>query len=175
MSILVYRGCFRAITSSRRQPRISFLWKGHNEKLAQLILRKNCYMKIKNKVYFLWFLRFLWWCYSHRVLKNQKKTTIEFQFIVDGESYSNLTVSNTKEFTYPTNPEKEGYIFDNWYLNSNYTQVFDLSVIENKITKGKVVLYGNFKTCDHEWGSENCSVCGATAGLEYEKRTNGYH
>ena len=131
-------------------------------------------MKIKNKVIFLMVFAVLAVMLFASCSKEPEKTTIEFQFIVDGESYNNLTVSSTKEFTYPTNPEKEGYIFDNWYLDSNYTQVFDLSLIESKITKGKVVLYGNFKTCNHEWGADNCSICGATAGLEYEKQTNGY-
>ena len=49
-------------------------------------------------------------------------------FLVDGEYYASTTVQHGKNLeNYPTNPEKEGYIFDNWYYGD--TPAYDLGSI----------------------------------------------
>ena len=41
------------------------------------------------------------------------------KFMVDGKSYSAVAVTNADDIDFPTEPTKEGYTFDGWYLDQN--------------------------------------------------------
>lgn len=44
----------------------------------------------------------------------------------------------------PPNPQRDGYKFDGWYLNSDCTEIFDLDTYERKSDDGLIVLFANW-------------------------------
>ena len=49
---------------------------------------------------------------------------VEFKvnFMVDNEVYATINTSGQEVIKMPTNPTKEGYVFDGWFWDENYWQ-----------------------------------------------------
>lgn len=58
-----------------------------------------------------------------------KKDTFEVTFISDGKTLETIKVKENDTVSRPTDPKKEGYDFDNWYLDD---EIYDFY---NKVTK----------------------------------------
>ena len=64
------------------------------------------------------------------------KKEYEVTFILDGEVLKTVLVEENKKVERPTEPSKEGYEFDNWYLDNEVFD-FDTKIIENIRLIGK--------------------------------------
>jgi len=49
----------------------------------------------------------------------------EINFYVNNELYLSFTTKGEEQIDLPANPTKQGYQFDGWYLDSDYTEIFD--------------------------------------------------
>lgn len=81
-------------------------------------------------------------------------------FKVDGAEYNSIKTSGKVTLEMPSEPSKDGYIFDGWYL--------DLGVWKKSFTKDSfidapltedIVVYAKFTECTHV-GTKNGEVCG---------------
>ena len=67
--------------------------------------------------------------------------TYIIEYIVDDETYKIDYELERYKLTKPSNPIKEGYTFDGWYLDSDYTVEFDF---ENNKAIENTILYAKF-------------------------------
>ena len=74
--------------------------------------------------------------------KNEFTITFDTQ---GGSEVKQLVLKEGETITLPSNPAKEGYIFDGWYLDSSYTQAFD----STKRIDSNMVLYAKWKILDN--------------------------
>jgi uncharacterized repeat protein (TIGR02543 family) len=61
-----------------------------------------------------------------------------------GSEVKSLVLKEGETITLPSNPTKEGSVFDGWYLDSSYTQAFD----STKRIDSNMVLYAKWKILD---------------------------
>ena len=61
-----------------------------------------------------------------------------------GSEVKSLVLKEGETLTLPSNPTKEGSVFDGWYLDSSYTQAFD----STKRIDSNMVLYAKWKILD---------------------------
>ena len=61
-----------------------------------------------------------------------------------GSEVKSLVLKEGETIPLPSNPTKEGYVFDGWYLDSSYTQAFD----STKRIDSNMVLYAKWKILD---------------------------
>ena len=61
-----------------------------------------------------------------------------------GSEVKSITIAEGETITLPSNPTKEGSVFDGWYLDSSYTQAFD----STKRIDSNMVLYAKWKILD---------------------------
>ena len=73
--------------------------------------------------------------------KNEFTITFDTQ---GGSEVKQLVLKEGETITLPSNPAKEGYVFDGWYLDSSYTQAFD----STKRIDSNMVLYAKWKILD---------------------------
>ena len=73
----------------------------------------------------------------------KKEFTITFD-TQGGSEVKPLVLKEGETITLPSNPAKEGYVFDGWYLDSSYTQAFD----STKRIDSNMVLYAKWKILD---------------------------
>lgn len=68
------------------------------------------------------------------------------KFMVDGKSYSAVAVTNADDIDFPTEPTKEGYTFDGWYLDQNiWSKPLNAKAIREK-GEGIITAYAKFTT-----------------------------
>ena len=88
-------------------------------------------------------------------------TEYSITFKVDGAEYSSIKTSGKVTLEMPSEPSKDGYIFDGWYL--------DLGVWKKSFTKDSFIdalltenieVYAKFTECTHI-GTKDGEVCGA--------------
>lgn len=73
--------------------------------------------------------------------KNEFTITFDTQ---GGSEVKPLVLKEGETITLPSNPAKEGYVFDGWYLDSSYTQAFD----STKRIDSNMVLYAKWTILD---------------------------
>ena len=74
-----------------------------------------------------------------------EKQTFTVTFDTQGGSeVKSLVLKEGETIPLPSNPTKEGYVFDGWYLDSSYTQAFD----STKRIDSNMVLYAKWKILD---------------------------
>ena len=73
--------------------------------------------------------------------KNEFTITFDTQ---GGSEVKPLVLKEGETITLPSNPTKEGSVFDGWYLDSSYTQAFD----STKRIDSNMVLYAKWKILD---------------------------
>ena len=84
-----------------------------------------------------------------------------------GTSVPNQTVEEGGLVTKPETPYKEGYLFDNWYKDDAYTEVWDFD--SDTVTQN-TILYGKWNEHTHSGGTATCTekaiceVCGHAYG-----------
>ena len=61
-----------------------------------------------------------------------------------GSEVKSITIAEGETITLPSNPTKEGSVFDGWYLDSSYTQAFD----STKRIDSNIVLYAKWRILD---------------------------
>ena len=82
---------------------------------------------------------------------------IEFKlnFIVDSEVYSTITTSGNETISIPTNPTKEGYIFDGWYWdNGTWQKPFTANSLLNTPLSSDMNVYAKWETNDELKGTD---------------------
>ena len=77
---------------------------------------------------------------------NNIDSTKEFNinFIVDEENYYTLKTKGNEVITLPSEPTKEGYEFDGWYLTKEYNEEFLATSLENKPLESNLNVYAKF-------------------------------
>ncbi|MDD4832475.1 MAG: InlB B-repeat-containing protein [Clostridia bacterium] len=68
--------------------------------------------------------------------------TYKVSYYDNGKLINTMTVNSGKTLNRPTDPTKEGYVFEGWYENQSLTRKFDF---EEKISKDTAV-YAKFIT-----------------------------
>ncbi len=63
---------------------------------------------------------------------NKNESSITFE-TTDGSDISGITVKNDNKITKPADPKKDGYKFEGWYKDSNYTEKWDFD--KDTVTK----------------------------------------
>ena len=75
-------------------------------------------------------------------LASCNKVEFKINFVVDGESYAEVTTDGSESITMPENPTKDGYTFDGWYLDDGvWTQKFT----ENSPINANINVYAKFE------------------------------
>ena len=76
-------------------------------------------------------------------------------FYVDGECVKTVKYKENEEIEFPENPTKDGFEFEGWYLDADFTNVFS----KDSIIKANITLYAKWK---ENFKAEIVSVDGAT-------------
>ena len=80
-------------------------------------------------------------------------STYTVTFTSDGNVLTTQTISSGNHVTQPANPEKEDFIFDGWYANSDLTLPYDF----NSAVTGNIVLYAKWSSIEDS-DSDNDNV-----------------
>jgi len=97
-------------------------------------------------------------------------TTYTVSFNVDGGSaVASQTVEEGLSATQPANPTKEGYTFDGWYADQNFTTEFDFNTA---ITEDTVV-YAKWTEAQQSGGNQGGNQGGNGGGAESEPQGCG--
>lgn len=103
---------------------------------------------------------------------NKTSFTVTFVLGYDGAVNSTQQVAKNSTATYPQEPEREGYIFENWYADVECTQVFDFNT---KITEDTNIYAnwtadsGNTVTITYHYNYENAPNNGVYRNYRQEK------
>ena len=110
------------------------------------------------------------------------KDKYKVDFLVDGEIYCSLK-SGENEFKLPDAPEKDGYVFDGWYLDEDsWKKPFTQKTLTQGALSGNVSVYARWKAPDELSGTQieldgfsqdgdnvyNIKVSNTTKSLEIE-------
>ena len=100
----------------------------------------------------------------------------KLNFIVDGEVYHSRTTNGASRINPPIDPEKEGYIFDGWYLDENFTVKYTADyMVTNPISKDTDLyakwIVDELHTCvAGEWETDTLPTC-KDEGRKYKSCT----
>ena len=74
---------------------------------------------------------------------NGQNSNIVINFETNGGStIESIVIEDSSSFTMPTNPTKDGYSFDGWYLDENLTDTFDIGNITDS---SEITLYAKWE------------------------------
>ena len=74
---------------------------------------------------------------------------ITITFIVDGEVYHEMEVKNDTTVRMPAEPQKDGFIFDGWYLSEDYEAVFTSAYLRRNTVEVDLTVYAKWEE-EHE-------------------------
>ena len=73
-------------------------------------------------------------------------------FIVDGEIYETISTKGNEKLSLPENPQKDGYIFEGWYLDEGtWERPFTVNSLLNEPLSAEMKVYA-------KWKKENIDV-----------------
>lgn len=78
--------------------------------------------------------------YAKWIMPENTTYTVTFN-TTDGSIINNTQVEEGKKLDKPDDPTKDGYIFDGWYIDENYSKLFDF---ENDTITGDIILYAKW-------------------------------
>lgn len=77
----------------------------------------------------------------------------ELNFIVDNEVYTTINTKGKEVIVLPEDPEKEGYVFDGWYLDyDEWEQPFEIGSLENEELTDNLNVYAKWNRKIYSFG-----------------------
>ena len=82
-------------------------------------------------------------------------TNISITFMVDGEVYHEMEVKNDTTVRMPAEPQKDGFIFDGWYLSEDYEVEFTAGYLRQNKVEADITVYAKWSNSnDHGPGDQ---------------------